>query len=221
MWSSKKLEIFIAVLGVTITALLGYGQYSLGKNQLEVQRKSSVDLIEMQAMTMVGPYLGDLGKGDEKGETAERVVTETADFLSRKYKRISIANLANSLIEKSKTVGQMTKTRIAEATQAAPTQTSRQEKNYFAVLASYPIDQLDQAKEAANEMLKLVKAGGSEEPVELWKTKISKNYAVVVGGRLEKEKAFQLAKTARAKHWADDAFWQIDKEWSPIGTSPF
>jgi hypothetical protein len=35
------------------------------------------------------------------------------------------------------------------------------------------------------------------------------------------EKAFQLARTARAKHWADDAFRQTDNGWSPIGTSPF
>lgn len=220
--SGKKFEILIAVLGITITALLGYGQYRLGVNQLEAQKKSTVDMIEMQAMSMVGPYLGDLGNDNEDGKAAERVVSETVEYLSNRYGRTSLAKLAEGLIEKSKTVTETTKVKIYEATRADVRQMDQpQESKYFAVLASYPLNKLETAKQAANRKLDQVKASGFQETVELWQTQISRHYAVVVGGPMSQKKAMELVKTARSEDWADDAFWQVDKNWSHVGKAPF
>jgi hypothetical protein len=69
--------------------------------------------------------------------------------------------------------------------------------------------------------LKLVKVIDKNLSVQLYKTKISNNYAVVVGGSIEKDEAISLARQAREEDWASDAFAQKDRQWSKVGDAPF
>ena len=92
---------------------------------------------------------------------------------------------------------------------------------WFTVLASIPGNDLTRAKIIANEKYGLVHESERSLSVELWKTKISNNYAVVVGGVQSESEAAKLAEGARANGWASDAFAQIDKEWHQIGVAPF
>ena len=231
---NKSLEISIAVIGAILTALIGYGQWNLGQKQLEfqkevdkqnqadksqtiaAQKKASIDLLEMQALNIVGPYLGDLGVGGEQGKKAERVVSETADYLTTKYKRTTLAEIAKNLTDKATSVSEETRSRISEATEPAI-----QTEVWFTVLASLREDQLNDAKRVANEKLAEIKASNESLPVEIWKTKISKNYAIVVGGEVNRSRAVELSRLARSEHWADDAFPQVDKSWEKIGVAPF
>ena len=232
--NSNSLEILITVIGIILTGLIGYGQWDLGRKQLAfqntvkkqqqtareeaqaVEKKTAIDLIEMQALNMVGPYLGDLGVEGDKGKVAERVVGETVDYLSNTHSRTSLANIAKNLIDKTNTVSEETRSRIAEATEPA-----KQREVWFSVLASLNENEIEKAKSIANEKLRMISESGESFSVEVWKTKISKNFAIVVGGSVDNKRAIVLARKARKEHWADDAFAQVDKEWKIIGAAPF
>lgn len=91
--------------------------------------------------------------------------------------------------------------------------------DWFAVLASYNEKQLKEAQKHAHKISDELKKKGSNLKVEIYKTKISRNFAVTVGGRLSREEALRLAKISRESPWgAHDAFAQKDIDWLLIET---
>jgi hypothetical protein len=86
--------------------------------------------------------------------------------------------------------------------------------DWFTVLASYKESELEEARKRAKRIVEEVKRKEFHYPVEIYKTKISRNYAVTLGGRLESSSAaVDLAKTSRSNNWSADAFAQVDRQW--------
>jgi hypothetical protein len=219
----KRYEIIVAAFGIAVTAILGFGQWSLVRQQNNMQamktifeEKRGIDDIEIRTMAMISPYLGSLGDQSDEGKRAVKVVVATAEFLSNKHERTSLAEMAYRILELAPLVEQSVKTRMKEATQKAPILSP-----WFTVLASLPGDQPAIAREVAKAKYKLINSTDNALAVQLYKTKISKHYAVVVGGPLTNDEAVSLARKARESGWAKDAFAQKDREWSKIGDAPF
>jgi hypothetical protein len=219
----KHYELIIAAFGVAVTATLGLGQWRLGQQQntlldaqTRFQQQRAVDDIEVRTMALVSPYLSSLGDQSVEGERAEKVVLAAAEFLTNDHGRTVLARMVSRILEPAPSVEQSVKTRIEEATQQAPISTP-----WFSVLASLPGDQRSTAEEVANNKYQLIRAIDESLSVTVYKTKISNNYAVVVGGSLKKAEALSLARRARESHWADDSFAQRDREWTKEGDAPF
>lgn len=82
---------------------------------------------------------------------------------------------------------------------------------WFAVVGSL------KTKSEAIQLIDLLKASKPESlksfNFELYKTKISRLYAVTIGGEASKADAVKRAKLAREAGWVSDAFAQRNKEW--------
>ncbi|HYD37688.1 MAG TPA: hypothetical protein VEA60_08740, partial [Allosphingosinicella sp.] len=51
---------------------------------------------------------------------------------------------------------------------------------------------------------------------QIWRTKISDNYAVVLGGQMTRDRAAKLVATAKRSGFAKDAFPQRDRGWTQM-----
>jgi hypothetical protein len=214
---SKWFEITVAVLGVTITGILGWGQLRLANVQQETSAKQAADNIEIQVFQLVEPHLVNLTKPGPQFESSQRIVVVMSEFLSGIHKRENLAKISDRIVEGNPGVPQNVLSRIKEATQSAGT-TGR----WFAVLASLPGNNPDAAREHANRIFEVWQAKADRDTsIQLYKTSISNNFAVVVGGAVERDKAAELVSRARARHVADDAFVQQDKNWEAHGVAPF
>lgn len=238
----KKFEIIIILLGIIITAILGYGQWKIGETQnlilkqqiesqkilaqeqlksqkqqtekqLASQEKQTIDQIEIQTMNLVASHFSSLGEDGEEGKKAERAVMIAANFLSDTYGRRSLAEMAKELINDSQHVDAEVVLRVTEAAEPLP------EKNpsWFTVIGSFDTYNLDKAEQKAAELSETIKkATGDSLKVSIYKTKFSSHYAIVVGKAQSKELADQLAYKARKLGWAKDAYSQIDRDWKQI-----
>lgn len=91
-----------------------------------------------------------------------------------------------------------------------------QPAGWFAVVGSYTIDAAGLA--GAAEQQRRAQAAGI--CTELWQTRISNNYAVVVGSRSDRRSAGINAERARKAGLAADAFAQPDRGWEKLSQSP-
>jgi len=223
---NRRFEIWIAAIGVLVTGVLGYGQWQLGqqqnqilKNQMKAAKVSATDAIEVQMMTLVSPHLSKLGSDSDDSKMSEGVILAAAEYLSEKHGRTSLAEMAARISSTSSVVSTPTKTRFEEASQVLaqnPTQTPSAMPRYFTVLASVPANKLITAQTVAREKLRAARTNGINEPIYIYKTKISNHLAIVMGGLLDINKARELAIISRDKGIAVDAFHQIDKQWSLV-----
>lgn len=81
---------------------------------------------------------------------------------------------------------------------------------WFAVVASYSLNP-EGLRLAQQRAVELTAAG---QCAQIWQTKISRNYAVVLGGQMTRDRAAQLVTTAKRSGLAEDAFSQRDRGWS-------
>lgn len=227
---SKLFEITIAGIGLAVTSILGYGQYQLARDQSQLSRdqarltaqqqqaeqKRSVDSLEVQIMSLVGTHLGNLAKPGAEFDASQRVVLAASEYLSSQHGRTALAAMAARISEGNAKLSSDVKTRIQEATLvAAPS------GKWFAVIGSFPINGETQAKLFTDGLWKKARAAGETGAVQLYRTKLSNSYAVVLGGPLEKPTAMETALLARSIGLSADAFPQQDREWTLLGTAPF
>jgi len=212
--SARRLDLYsrllLGIVGAAITAILGIGQLrlantqqKLAERQLSLEKELSAQQAELQTIAMVSEYLGLMGEPGETGQRAKKVIRAAAKHLSEKYDSQFLAKLADEILGGEDL-------QIREATEPAPAKPA-----WFAVLASFPENQRDSAINRARELAAtLASQGATEHPIVVYKTQISRDYAVTVGGKLAKSEAIRLAARAREKGWAFDAFAQIDRNWS-------
>lgn len=81
---------------------------------------------------------------------------------------------------------------------------------WFPVVASYSLN-AEGLRLAQQRVVKLTAAG---QCAQIWQTKISRNYAVVLGGQMTRDRATQLVSTAKRSGLAGDAFPQRDSGWT-------
>lgn len=218
----KRFEIIVMLIGVCVTAVLGYGQYRLGQQQnkiLENQRISAEERatndVEIKVMSLVSPHLSSLREPGEKGQNAQRIVLAASEYLSDEYGRTSLAKMAAKITEGGKSVKKQVKVRLEEATQS-----SAAASNWYSVVSSVDGNDYKTAKRIAIEKQRLSKSLGVKQAVEIYKTKISNNYAIVIGGPLDQTQARSLASIARKAGIASDAFAQKDRSWELVEKLP-
>jgi len=232
--SAKWFQISIGAAGVIVTALLGYGQWQLSQQQnrmlkdqhdaeekmaretIGADKERSADNIEVQVMAMVAPYLSKLRDSGKEAETSQKVVLAAANYLSSQHKRTALAEMYHRIVEDSPSVKPEIKAQIAEATEPVA-----EGAPWYAVLASLPANNLDAAHTVGNEKLRVAQQIGLQQGIKIYKTRVSNNFAVVIGGQMARSDALALAATARQKSLANDAFAQQDRSWTLVGDAPF
>jgi len=166
-------------------------------------------------MALISPHLVKLAAAGEEAETAQKVVLSAAEYFSNQYGRTSLAIMAAKISEGNSKISKPVQERLVEATVTPPQLQMRlsavntptpQKDDWYVVLASLPGDQLETAKAEANEKLTKAREKGLDQRVQLYKTKISNNYAVVIGGSLDKVSARALSAKARTVRLAEDSF---------------
>ena len=205
-------KIFLGIVGAAITVILGVGQLRLGniqhdlaERQMKLKHELSAQQAELQTLATVSQYLGLMGEPGATGERAKKVITAAAEHLSEKYNSQFLAKLADELLAGEDL-------QIREATEPIFA-----EPNWFAVLASYGEDQLASAIDHAKRLAStLLSQGATEYQVVVYKTQISRHYAITLGGRMPEVEAVRLAQRARAQDWAGDAFAQVDRNWTEV-----
>lgn len=92
---------------------------------------------------------------------------------------------------------------------------------WFAVLMSLPVRDELSAKTAANKIQNMLKTQKARYVVQIYRTKISNNFAIVLGGPSERREALEAVRFARQSGLSTDAFAQPDRGWTHIGNTPF
>jgi hypothetical protein len=209
-----RIQLLLGVIGACLTLVLGYGQYQIQRGQHVLatqQQRLQQDLEEqrnlMQTLTIAKEYL-PLMDDPSQGKKARAIISRSATYFSSKYHNTFLAELAAELLE-SANVPRNDKDvlQITEATAPAPLN-----EGWFTVVASFDVEQLDYARRKRDEIARQQ----NQYPVEVYKTKISRYFAVTIGGRKTKLEAQALVRTARVNGWARDAFAQLDREWSRV-----
>lgn len=101
----------------------------------------------------------------------------------------------------------------ADARQSdAPVAAAAAAPGWFAVVGSFGLD--DAGLTRAQALAGRVRDAG--QCAEVWRTRISRNYAVVIGGRTDRTTAMATAARARTTRLAEDAFAQPDRDWVPV-----
>jgi len=85
------------------------------------------------------------------------------------------------------------------------------DSQWFAVLASPATEQ--EAIQVASGMAAKAPADLKRYPLELYRTKISKLYAITVGREASRADAFKITRAAKDSGWVPDAFAQKNREW--------
>jgi hypothetical protein len=100
----------------------------------------------------------------------------------------------------------------AEEKLPAPQQSKAPEQRWFSVTASYRMN--DKEFAMAQEDVAKIKAAGL--CAELWKTEISRHYAVVLGGPADRATAMRNVGVARSSKIAPDAYVIVDRNWQRL-----
>jgi len=228
-------QVVVAALGVVATGLLGLGQWRVSSVQnrltaeehvaedrraqasIAAEKNRADDNVEVQVMALVAPRFPELTGTDKKAITAQSIVFAAALFLSNNHSRTGLAGIYYQLLPSVPSVKPEIRAGIEEATVPA-----EHNAPWYAVLASLPGDNLTAAHRMANEKLKICQAKHlSSCDIQIWRTKISNNLAVVVAGKMSQSEALTLAASARDKGVAADAFAQKDRSWVKIEGAPF
>jgi hypothetical protein len=200
-------SVLLAIAGLAVTAILGYGQWSLGVSQREAEDLKEKDAVEVQVMALIAPHLSKVREVGDDAESSRRIVQAAGDYLNTKYRSDALSRMYAQIVSEAPSVKQETVMRAQETTEV-PTK----DAPWYAVLASLPADDLNAAQELADEKAKMARGAGISQRVQIYRTKISNNYAVVLGGKLGKSTALLLAASAREKKLAPDAFAQQDRQ---------
>lgn len=145
-------------------------------------------------------------KAQKEVNTLQKTITDLNYTLERKHEELAtlLTNIEDAEKNLEASDYESAKQSLIQATT---------ELDWFAVLASYKDSELKEAQDHAKKISNQLAEQGEPYLIDIYKTRISKNYALTVGGRLSKPKALELAKLAREKGWAHDAFAQVDKSW--------
>jgi hypothetical protein len=169
-------SVLLAIAGLAVTAILGYGQWSLGVSQREAEDLKEKDAVEVQVMALIAPHLSKVRGAGDDAESSRRIVQAAGDYLISKYRRDELSHMYAQIVSEAPSVKQEDKMKAQETTEV-PTK----DAPWYAVLASLPADDLNAAQELADEKVRMARGAGISQRVQIYRTKISDNYAVVLG----------------------------------------
>jgi hypothetical protein len=225
----KKTEILITVLLGLATILLGLGQYRLSQVESQLKKQDQTiretlgkQEVEVATLNLVRNYLGVIDHPGQEGQRARQIVEEAASYMSETYGNPLLARLASRMLESLPRPGD-NKEQPIEAAVLGITEASeppKSTKNWFAVLTSYYPTQRKYAdaglKNFSGKLASEKPEGFKKLSIHLYQTKINRNFAITLGGPVDRQTAVQLAAWARDIGWSKTAFAQVDRDWSLI-----
>ncbi len=206
-------KVFLGILGLIITILISYIQYS-NQSELEISKKKlQVEQNKFQMIKLVNENLAYLNDSGIKGKIANNIVTKFSSELSEKYDYPEIAQIVSNSINdtsiKTENIPQKSKFIVSESTESLGT--NKEIDNWFCVIGTFAINDKENALKFKNQnAVRLTKDG---KKCFLYKTFVSNNYAVTINKKLNKKDANILVNYARQMGIANDAFAQIDRNW--------
>ncbi len=141
------------------------------------------------------------------GEPQERDIRQIKDAISDLDR--SQNDLASASMAVRAATSKITPANAPASPEPSPSPTP---PGWYAVTASYPQTPAG-LKEALDDVAKIARKGLC---AEVWKTQISKHYAVIIGPKTSREVAQDALALARSKAIAADAFLQVDRDWERI-----
>jgi len=173
-------------------------------------------------MTLVAPHLAKVRGTGADAESSQRVVLAAADYLSSKHKRTALAEMYQHIVADDPTIKPDIRVRVIEAECALSKQSARyrSDRNRFGERTLVRCLGLTARKrpKRCSPYCKQKKSNGRirriRSTVQIYRTKISDNYAIVLGGQMRRSDAVSLASAARQKGLAPDAFAQQDRSWT-------
>ncbi len=219
-WVDLYFKIIIGTATIIVTYLIGNGQLRMQGTQ----QNSTDHLIELQTLNLVKDYLPLLSKNNGESKQAEEIIEKAASKLSIKYGNTLLAEIAEEiLLENEQRIDTTFVDNNAYATTSASsfkifeaTEKPDEDAEWFAVVGSFKSNRLEIAKKFANSIESKIRNDGLRYTVDIYRTKVSNHYAIVVGGPRPKTGAEKTARESRQKGWAKDAFAQIDRGWTQI-----
>ena len=88
---------------------------------------------------------------------------------------------------------------------------------WFAVAGTVPVEDPAAARSLAAALSTRLKAAGVVAPIAIYRTKLSRSFAITVGGPLDPSVAKAIANRVRSSGVVSDAFAQPDRDWLPAG----
>ncbi len=168
-------------------------------------------------ITTAIPYLEKITSSGHEGETAKKIILTTAEYLSVTYGRTALANMVAKIAEdSSQNIPSDFLVRTQEATYSEISGTKKSTTQWFAVIFTTSVNNLDLSKKIAQTKSDKVKSAGIIETVKIYKTKISNHFAIVLGDATDKQTAKSLVDKVRLLGIAQDAFVQQNREWTLV-----
>ena len=178
MGAAKWIEISLIGLGIAATAVIGYGQWNLGKQQnrqAELSAKATEkrelsiakQAAELQIIELVHPHLEKFA-ACEPNRASQQMVSVSSTYLNSRHKSTVVADMAEELArECDDAIAQNTRTRIAEATVVVEEQKAIEDRKWFTVVATYDITRESDAKAAVVDLQMKVDAAAVEAQVNI------------------------------------------------------
>jgi hypothetical protein len=212
-------KIMIGLGGLALSVVLGWGEYQ--ERKTERLRKEAEDQHSLEkSYTEEFQTYYKLAHDAKPGDTVVSADVDLAGSIAQKlasppfnkdFYNNAIISLRGRLSPNSDTNGTKKSAAQVQAAEAVSPDVPRNLDRWFAVIASYPVSRSGLA--AARKQAEV--AGTRVGCAQVWRTKISNNYAVVVGGAANQASALVNAERSRSSGWGD-AFTQADREWSRV-----
>lgn len=216
-------RIFLGLAGFVLSAVLAYNEVS-DKNREANQRER--ELFSNRGDNLVKEFKDyyvlarDAKDGDPFARSDLDLASTIAQVLAVEYKRtfysdaiINLKSRFDSRIIVDRRIDNPIQSNAGfQAGESRTSSVPTDPNAWFAVAASYTSSPAG-CQLAIEKARKLQTTLGH---VELWRTKISNKYAVVVGSRSDRPTALANAQFARASGAAFDAFTQIDRSWTKV-----
>ncbi len=228
--TTKKIELIILGMSLIITALIGWSQVRLGQiqsdfainqsnresaRQVEQARNDSlrnIDNIELQLINFSKDFFPDIKKENDEGEIARNIILATMEHLTDEFGRNTLAKIVDRVNqEQVKDFSNESVNLFEVRTKEATKNTTNNE--WFTVIASFNIKQMDRAKTFSNNEQNRINQLGKSYKTHIWKTKTSKVIAITIDKTLSKEDAIKRMNFARKEGISEEAFIQKNKDW--------
>lgn len=203
---SSRRTVPVAILGFALTIAAGvvgiYYIFNLSSRLNEARD----DLAQTQSQLISAQ--ADLGAA-RAALTRVRAALPTDDPATTRAVETAIDDVARS--ERNLEIAAVS---LQQASDNLPTGATTAPERWFAVVASYDLDEAGLALARRQ-----IASQGRRNCLEIWQTRHSDNYAVVLGGVVDRPAAHRNVALARRTGIASDAYVLIDRDWTFIARS--
>ncbi|MBX2845746.1 MAG: hypothetical protein KTR13_05975 [Saprospiraceae bacterium] len=208
-------KIGLGIVGLLITLFLGITQRTIQKNQQVASTSNQIEQRKFQILNIVNDNLSFYSSPDQQGEIARAIINSSAAKLSEEYNFPDLAEILNRAIQSDSTLQETisgNQRLILQESSAGIDQTNQ----WYCVIGTFELNQLSAAKALQNRVGQNAVLREKNISANIYKTAVSRKYAVTLEGWLTKAEAVEFVQIARASGIADDAFYQINRDWTKV-----